>query len=196
MTFIHDEWQSIGISLFLNFMLLVMMAAMSLERKPVELGMESFHISMVQLPHREKPLLPQKEPVKKRVKKKTPPPPEEVPSETETARILDKHPEETAGEEGEPVPLHKLTNMPGFARRVEPVYPETERIYNREGKVLVEVTISAQGAVMDVKVLSAETERFADAVVKAVMASTFFPGYIAGKPVPVKFQIPFSFKLN
>ena len=185
---------SYGLSFFANLMLFSLMAAMSLQPKPVELKMETVPISVMTLPQQEEEVIEEKKP-----EPPPPPPPEEVPAD-KPEDIIKEEPKEAPKEPPPPppkaVPLHKLTTMPGFARRVEPVYPEALRVAGIQGQVLVEVFISAQGAVMEINILKSDNDEFTEAVKRAIMHSSFITGRQDGKAVPVKVQIPFTFKLN
>jgi protein TonB len=184
-----------GVSVLFNSSLLFMMAVMSMQPAPVALQLEPVPISLMQLPPDEE------EKVVEEVKEPPPPPPEETP-ELEEDKPREKKTEPPKEYKPPPpkrpkaVPLHKLTTMPGFARKVEPVYPESLRSAGIEGKVLVEVVVTAQGAIMEIRILKSDNDEFSQAVINAIESSSFITGRVDGKPVPVKVQIPFSFKLN
>lgn len=93
-------------------------------------------------------------------------------------------------------PLFRLTRMPGFLQKIEAVYPATERRAGIQANVLAEVTINAQGNVLDVRILKSGGATFDDAVKQALQKSTFSPGMIDNKPVGTRFQVPFRFNLN
>lgn len=183
-----------GVSLLFNSTLLFMMAVMSMQPDPIPLQLEPVPISLMQLP-------PEEEEVVEEEKEPPPPPPEETPElEQDKKKEARKEPpkeyEPPRPKRPKAVPLHKLTTMPGFARKVEPVYPESLRSAGIEGKVLVEVIVTAQGAVMEIRILKSDNDEFSQAVINAIESSSFITGRVDGKPVPVKVQIPFSFKLN
>jgi len=190
------EITAFGVSLFFNSSLLLVMAIMTIQPTPVALRLDPVPISLMQLPPEEEEKVVEEE-------KPPPPPPEEIP-EIEEDKPKEKKIEPPKEEYKPPpppkrpkaVPLHKLTTMPGFARKVEPVYPESLRSAGVEGKVLVEVLVTAQGAIMDIKILKSDDDEFSQAVIHAIESSSFITGRVGGKPVPVKVQIPFSFKLN
>ncbi|MDH5543097.1 MAG: energy transducer TonB [Nitrospinota bacterium] len=191
----EDQFLSYGLSFIANFMLFTLMAAMSFQPKPVELQMDPVPISIMSLPQEEEKAVEEE-----KEEEPPPPPPEEIPAD-KPEDIPKEEPKEEPKEPTPPpppkaVPLHKLTTMPGFARRVEPVYPESLRVAGIQGQVLVEVYISAQGAIMQINVLKSDNEEFSEAVKRAIMSSSFITGRQDGKPVPVKVQIPFTFKLN
>ncbi len=89
-----------------------------------------------------------------------------------------------------------LTKKPRFSVRVEPVYPESLRASGKEGKVLVEVFLSDHGSIDDLKIIQSGGAALDNAVIRALKASRIEPGYMKDRPVPVKVQIPFVFKLS
>ena len=93
-------------------------------------------------------------------------------------------------------PLFRLTRPPGFLRKIEALYPASERRAGIQANVLAEVTIDSQGKVQDVRILKSAGSAFDTAVIEALKKSVFSPGYISDKPVPVRFQVPFRFNLN
>lgn len=93
-------------------------------------------------------------------------------------------------------PLFRLTRMPGFLQKVEADYPAQERRAGIQANVLAEVTINAQGNVLNVRILKSGGATFDDAVKQALQKSTFTPGMIDNKPVGTRFQVPFRFNLN
>jgi protein TonB len=190
----QNDLTAFGVSLLFNSSLLLMMAVMSIQPAPVALQLESVPISLMQLP-------PEVEEVVEEEKEPPPPPPEETPEleqDKPKEKIIEPPKEQKPPPPKRPkaVPLHKLTTMPGFARKVEPVYPESLRSAGIEGKVLVEVLVTAQGAIMEIRILKSDNDEFSQAVIHAIESSSFITGRVNGKPVPVKVQIPFSFKLD
>lgn len=93
-------------------------------------------------------------------------------------------------------PLFRLTRMPSFLQKIEAVYPASERRAGIQANVLAEVTINAQGNVLNVRILKSGGATFDDAVKQALQKSTFSPGMIDNKPVGTRFQVPFRFNLN
>lgn len=86
--------------------------------------------------------------------------------------------------------------MPGFQQKVEADYPAQERRAGIQANVLAEVTINAQGNVLNVRIIKSGGAAFDDAVKQALQKSTFTPGMIDNKPVGTRFQVPFRFNLN
>ncbi|MCK5503556.1 MAG: energy transducer TonB [Thermodesulfovibrionia bacterium] len=115
-----------------------------------------------------------------------------VPEET-VAPVL---PTETSKTEAVYQPFHKLSKSPEFEVQVKPVYPPVERYAEIEARVIVEVYISKYGDVDDVKFIKSGGKHFDQAVLKAVMDSSFNPGEMDGRPVPVRVTIPYVFKFR
>jgi TonB family protein len=119
----------------------------------------------------------------------------------ETARLEDGHP---GGEtEAGPlvsattfVPISQLTRIPTFSRRVEPVYPETERRFGKESYAMAEINLDEKGSITEINIIQSGGKPFDLAVEIALRKSLLTPGYIKDKPVPVRVQIPFIFRLR
>ena len=92
--------------------------------------------------------------------------------------------------------FHKLTRLPSFRLRAEPVYPGPERMAGSEARVLVEIYINRRGEVDDVSIKKSGGKLFDKSVIDAVRQSSFNSGYIGDKAVPTVIQIPYSFKLK
>jgi protein TonB len=93
-------------------------------------------------------------------------------------------------------PLFRLTRQPKPLGKIEPVYPASERRAGLQASVVAEVTIDSQGNIQNVRILKSAGNAFDAAVIEALRKSTFAPGYIGDKAVPVRFQVPFRFSLN
>ncbi len=93
-------------------------------------------------------------------------------------------------------PLSKLTRPPAFLRKIDPVYPASEQRSGSQAFVLAEITLDGEGKLLDVKILKSAGSQFDEAVKEAIRQSAFQPGYIESKPVAVRVQIPFRFKLK
>ncbi|RFA29270.1 hypothetical protein CAI21_09290 [Alkalilimnicola ehrlichii] len=70
------------------------------------------------------------------------------------------------------------------------------RQQGREGVVRLEVLIDHRGQVVQVTVSESAGEAFDQAAIAAMRASSFSPGRMDDKPVPVLMRIPVSFKLR
>jgi len=79
---------------------------------------------------------------------------------------------------------------------VPPGYPEDARKAGIEGTAIVEVTLSADGAVLGCSLATSSGNALLDAAaVGAAQASKFAPGTKGGKPAVMKIMVPFRFKL-
>jgi protein TonB len=85
---------------------------------------------------------------------------------------------------------------PRFLRRELPEYPFLARKRKKEGTVSLMVTISANGRLMKVDVISASDEIFVGPSVEAVKKSTFIPASRNGIPVAIKAILPIRFALS
>jgi TonB family protein len=93
-------------------------------------------------------------------------------------------------------PIQRISRVPSFKVQMKPVYPPSERAAGIEARVIVEVYINETGMIDDVKLIKSGGLPFDQAVMKAVQNCSFEPGYRDDKPVPVRVQIPYSFKLR
>jgi periplasmic protein TonB len=74
-----------------------------------------------------------------------------------------------------------------------PAYSEEARAASIEGRVRVELTIDASGAVQQAKVLEALGHGLDEAALEAVRAATFEPARQCGKPVSATFVVSIRF---
>lgn len=99
----------------------------------------------------------------------------------------------------------KLTKMPDYkdsdglysfmAENVE--YPKEAKEKKIEGKVIVEFVIDENGKAINPKVVNKADPMLAQAALDAMTKMPDWqPGEIDGKPVPVSFYLPFTFKLK
>ena len=93
-------------------------------------------------------------------------------------------------------PFHRLTRLPSFRLRAEPVYPNTERMTGSEARVLAEIYLDERGAVDSVIIKKSGGRLFDRAVIDAARQSSFHPGFMGEKAVPTVIQIPYVFKLK
>jgi TonB family protein len=93
-------------------------------------------------------------------------------------------------------PLSKLTRPPAFLHKIEPVYPGAEQRAGSQAYVLAEITIDAQGNVLEVKIMKSAGGAFDHAVTEALKKSIFMPGYIGKEAVAVRVLVPFRFNLR
>lgn len=95
-----------------------------------------------------------------------------------------------------PVPVFQLTSMPRFARYIEPEYPAAMRSLGQDSVVKVEVLIDSKGQPRKVTILQSGGAEFDNAVISALMQSTFIPGNVEGKPVAVLWRTQIKFRLK
>ena len=84
------------------------------------------------------------------------------------------------------------------AKLRSPAYPDSLFAYRVEGEVLAQFVIDTTGEVREgsVGIVSATHRLFADAVERALFASTFEPARHEGRKVPQVMILPFRFQLN
>ncbi len=93
-------------------------------------------------------------------------------------------------------PLFKLTRVPGFAHKVDPIYPAKERNSGTQASVLAEVTLNSRGEVFGVRIVKSGGSLFDEAVKLALQKSSFSPAMMGTKPVATRIMVPFRFNLN
>ncbi len=126
------------------------------------------------------------EPAEKSVHEPSPPAPSNTTADaTETQEHLPA-----------PVPVYRLSGLPRFIHQEKPVYPPHLRRRGKEATVKLEIYIDANGEVRDIRILKSAGPAFDQAAVAAIRASTFAPGHVAGKPVPVLMRLPIRFRLR
>ena len=92
--------------------------------------------------------------------------------------------------------LKDLDGMPKARSQRAPVFPAMRQRRVSSGEAVVEFYIGEDGAVLLPQAVSASAEEFGYAAVQAVSQWLFEPPRIKGKPVLVRAQIPFDFKLQ
>lgn len=85
---------------------------------------------------------------------------------------------------------------PSFLQRVLPSYPVVARRFNKEGRVVLRLTIDASGSLTAVEVLEDPGHGFAAAAVEAVRKSRFLPARHDGRPVTARAILPVRFSLK
>ncbi len=79
----------------------------------------------------------------------------------------------------------------------EPVYPVLSRKRGEEGRVVVEVTISAEGGVQSAKIIGSSSFLHLDrAALKAVHSAVFSPATEFGRPVESELKVAYRFELK
>lgn len=94
------------------------------------------------------------------------------------------------------VPINRLTKVPTFLQRVEPVYPENERLLGKETIVLAEIDLDEKGSIAEIRIIKSGGKPFDTAVENALKKSRLTPGYVKDRAVPIQVQIPFAFRLK
>ena len=94
------------------------------------------------------------------------------------------------------VPL-EVTRPPSFRYKVEPKYPSEARRAGKEGKVVLEATIDANGKAIDIEVKEDKVGfGCARAAIDALEASLFRPAKRGVEIVPFRIAIPYQFRLE
>lgn len=104
-------------------------------------------------------------------------------------------PENKVNENVEYAPLFSITKMPVFKLQVKPEYPSEARRLGIEGVVLLEVAISREGKVLEVKIIEDPGFGLGEAARSAIMRSEFEPAMSESTPVAVRVRIPVRFRL-
>jgi protein TonB len=85
---------------------------------------------------------------------------------------------------------------PNFLNKVLPAYPALARRLEKEGTVLLRLTIDDRGRPVEVEVLKKAGFGFDEEAVRAVRSSTFVPAKKEGKPLACKALLPIRFVLK
>lgn len=86
---------------------------------------------------------------------------------------------------------------PKLVHRVDPTYPPEAKQAGIEGVVVLEATVSTEGAVTDTKVLRGEPSGLTEAAIEALKQWRYEPALnSAGKPISVVMTVTFRFALN
>jgi len=80
--------------------------------------------------------------------------------------------------------------------RVNPRYTEAARIARRQGMVIVQATIDRTGHVTDVRLVKGLGLGLDESAMSAVQQWRFKPATLAGRPVPVYFQLSVKFTIS
>jgi len=97
----------------------------------------------------------------------------------------------------EPAAIYELSPEAAegsVVHRVEPDYPEQARQQQIEGPVVLDVRVSRDGSVQEVKLLSGQL-LLADAAIAAVKQWRFRPRKVNGQPVEMQTRITLNFRL-
>lgn len=93
-------------------------------------------------------------------------------------------------------PLYRVTELPKLLRPLSPKYPDRAREFQKEGVVIIEADIDAQGHVISARIIEESGWGFGEAALKAVRETTFSPAKIGATAVPVRYRIPIRFKMD
>jgi periplasmic protein TonB len=98
---------------------------------------------------------------------------------------------------GQPVDVH-FGDASGlnFAHREMPVYPFIARRMNKEARILLRLTISDRGKLLDVEVVEGAGYGFTEAAVDAVKKSSFVPARRGGTAITSRALLPVRFELT
>lgn len=111
-----------------------------------------------------------------------PAPAPEKPKETETAPVA--------------VPFIAIQETPKVVRREPPVYPPVALKMGIEGRVVVEVTVDAQGRPIQANVVESTSDIFDESATDAAMKTTYKPAVMSTGPVTAKVRVTFDFQLR
>jgi protein TonB len=90
----------------------------------------------------------------------------------------------------------KLLNKDEVLRQLRKFYPERERQAGREGKVIVDIHISAEGAIAGAEVLQSAGPNFDKAALEVTKIMKFSPARTPQGNVAAKVRIPMEFSLT
>lgn len=85
---------------------------------------------------------------------------------------------------------------PRFIHRENPVYPQLARRLGKEGKVLLKLTISEKGELINIDVIESDFPPFTEAALEALKKSKFAPAVKDGKPIASRAILPVRFVLK
>jgi len=88
--------------------------------------------------------------------------------------------------------------MPEITEMVRPDYPPVAMQAGIEGRVVVQVVVDENGRVIPgtERVLTSTSDVFNEPALNAARACTFKPGQMGDRPVKVRVNIPFAFRLR
>jgi TonB family protein len=85
---------------------------------------------------------------------------------------------------------------PNFLHREMPVYPDAARSMNREGRVLLRLTIDEIGRLTNLEVIEGAPFGFTEAAIEAARKSTYVPAKREGIAVASRTKLPIRFVLE
>ena len=90
----------------------------------------------------------------------------------------------------------EVIEPPKFIYKVVPKYPDLARRAKREGVVILEAEIGADGKARDIKVVQQLGYGCEEAAIAALKSSRFLPAKQGKNPVSVRIQIPYRFQFE
>lgn len=91
------------------------------------------------------------------------------------------------------VPVYKVSQAPRRQGECKGDYPPAAKAQGIEGQVKLDVTIEADGAVGEVRVITGLGHGLDEAAVKALRRCRFEPALVEGKPVATRIQYTYTF---
>ena len=95
-----------------------------------------------------------------------------------------------------PMPFVAIESPPEIVKREPAKYPEIAYKMRIEGRVVIEVTVDAQGKPIQAKVVRSSSDIFDEAAIEAAIKSTYKPGMMSTGPVTAKMYVPFDFRIK
>ncbi len=91
-----------------------------------------------------------------------------------------------------------VTGLPRLLRPAPVEYPPVLGDIGQPGRVMVEAVIGTDGRAepATVRIRSSSDPRFDSAAVRMVLASSYCPGTLRGRPVRVRMPLPVNFKIQ
>lgn len=86
--------------------------------------------------------------------------------------------------------------QPKVIHRVEPAYPQTLLRMHKEGIVILQALITANGDVQKIEILKSDHPLFSQSAINAVSQWTYRPAKLRGKPVAVYFTVTVMFHIK
>jgi len=86
--------------------------------------------------------------------------------------------------------------QPSVIRRIEPAYPQTLLRMHKEGVVVLQALITANGDVQKIEILKSDHPLFSKSAIDAVSQWTYRPAKLRGKPVAVYFTVTVMFHIK
>lgn len=93
-------------------------------------------------------------------------------------------------------PSYEVTKLPSIKKAVQPEIPDAFRRAQREALVVIEVEIDVRGKVVGARVLRKADFGLDEAALAAAKATEFEPALMGTTPVPVRYQLPYRFKVR